>query len=59
MPALWETLPAAPGFWAMGSCNKVIGRGLAASLRAQGKAPTMKVVSIPPAKIEEELVRQL
>ena len=52
-------MPAVPRFWAVGPSNQVARRGLAASWRAQGKAPTIQAELAPPAEIEKELVCQL
>ena len=56
---LWATMPAVPRFWAVGPSEQVARRGLAASLRAQGKVPAIQLEFKPPAEIDEELVCQI
>ena len=54
-PALWATLPAAPGFWVGGPSEQVAGRELATSSRARGKAPAVQAEQLPLAKTDKEL----
>ena len=55
-PALQETVPTVPEFWAMGPSVHVAGWEPPASSRAKGKVPAMQVVLMPPAEMDEEIV---
>ena len=56
VPTPQASTPVMPGFCTMGASDEVAAWGMAASLRAQGKASNVQVRSVPPAKTDEELV---
>ena len=48
-----------PGFWVAGPNDQVARRGLAASLRALGRAPSIQVELTPLVETDKEMVHQL
>ena len=51
-----EGVPVGPRFWLLGQGIWVVRRGLSASTKARGKAPTMDPL---PPEMDEELARWL
>ena len=59
VPSRWETMPAAPRFWAAGPNDQVAKKGLAASSRAQGKVPAIQAELLPLPRQRKSFFHQL